>query len=594
MARTETVVDDSRGGPGLSRELATFGFYLAVAIVMTWPIAITLGEATGLRGDYFNNLWNFWWVRHSVRELHTPWYTEFLYFPGGLSLQRHTLSPLNAIAGALLSSFLKLHAAFNVLLLLKLALSAWSMQLLARYVTGSRAGAVLAGLVYAFNPFHYFYICQVNVFTLEFVPLALLFFVRTYREGGRRNLALAALWSGAIAATTSYYVVYTFLVVGLLVVGGRLVDPAVPWKRGAARTTVAAVVAVFVVLVVAMPLVIGTFQHGAGDVDNPVFSFQKRRANDLLGYGWIGGPEKATVSWPTMLGYSTILLLLASAKRLWRHRFWLLVGLVFLLLSLGESLFVAGKNTHIPMPYALLAELPVLSMLRKADRSFMMVQFVVALLCAEAWLGLAQRLSSVRARRLIWWGLAALLMTELTAVPFQRFDYDPPPYMEVLAADPDVRSVVELPPMDLDVLNARYSFFQTVHEKRETLGYCTAFAVERRHNQQMQVIVNGYLGWVRQDNRVLPLWLRNNGVDLVIHHKSMTRERPVDERVHRRIVWAPFFFVRRALVNMRQTGQYLDEPLRDRDVDALRSLLTRDFGLKIHEDDDVMVFRVSE
>ena len=80
----------------------------------------------------------------------------------------------------------------------------------------------------------------------------------------------------------------------------------------------------------------------------------------------------------------------------------------------------------------------------------------------------------------------------------------------------------------------------------------------------------------------------------MIHHKSMTLERPVDERVHRRIIWAPFFFVRRALVDMRQTGQYLDQPLGDRLMDEIRSLLTRDFGPKLHEDDDVMVFRVSD
>ena len=45
---------------------------------------------------------------------------------------------------------------------------------------------------------------------------------------------------------------------------------------------------------------------------------------DLVGYSWIAGPERIIVSWPTMLGYSTLLLLAAgaaaSALLLWQVR----------------------------------------------------------------------------------------------------------------------------------------------------------------------------------------------------------------------------------------------------------------------------------
>jgi len=591
MAATLTTAEEAR--TGRRGELAIFAFYVAAALVLTWPVAKTLGQATGVRGDYFNNLWNFWWMRHSISERHSPWYTEYLYFPQGLSLMRHTLSPLNALAGALLSSFLSLHAAFNTLLILKLAASAWAMSLLARYVTGSRPGAVLAGLVYAFNPFHFYYICQINVFTFEFVPLALLFFARTYREGGRRNLILAVLCSGAIAATTSYYVVYTFLVVGLLIVAGRLLDPAVPWRPAATRTAVAAAIAAVVVLLVSLPLLIGTLEHAGGDPDNPVFGDQKRRANDLFGYQWVGGPERVTVSWATMLGYSTLLLLLAHARRLWRQRFWLLVGLAFVVLSLGRTLYVGNRDTGFPLPYALLVELPVLSMLRKPDRCFMVVQLVTALLCAEAWRGLEGRLAARGARRLAWWGVAALVMVELTGVPFRRFDYDPPAYMEEIARMDDVESVIDLPAMDLDAMNARYSFFQTVHGKKGSLGYSTAFAVEKRHNEQMQVLANGYLWWSGDGHRILPLWIREKGVDLVIHHKTMPQEREPGA-LNTRILWAPFLFVRGPLIGMRQTGQYLDEPFLPQYVNGMRVKLTAEFGPPIHEDERVMVFRVAD
>ena len=112
--------------PGWRGELLLVAFFVLAAVVLTWPIAITLDRATGLRGDYFNNLWNVWWLKHSITEGHSPWFTDHLYYPDGLSLKRHTLSPINAVAGLLLSTFLGPHAVFNVVMMATLAASAWA------------------------------------------------------------------------------------------------------------------------------------------------------------------------------------------------------------------------------------------------------------------------------------------------------------------------------------------------------------------------------------------------------------------------------------------------------------------------------------
>src|SRR5688572_27920325 len=175
--------------PGWRGECLLLAGLVLLACALTWPLVATLDQASGQRGDYFNNLWNAWWVKHSLSEWDSPYWTDYLYFPEGISLRRHTLSPLNSLTLALFTTVMGQHQAFNVLLLLHLALSAWCFSLLARYVTGCTAGGILAGIVYSFCPFHYFYRCQVNVFSFEFLPLALLFFLRHQREGGARNLA---------------------------------------------------------------------------------------------------------------------------------------------------------------------------------------------------------------------------------------------------------------------------------------------------------------------------------------------------------------------------------------------------------------------
>ncbi len=82
--------------PGVRGEFLILFFFVLAALVLTWPMVATLGQATGTRGDYLDNLWNGWWLKHSLVQGHSPFWTDYLYFPDGISLRRHTLSPLNA------------------------------------------------------------------------------------------------------------------------------------------------------------------------------------------------------------------------------------------------------------------------------------------------------------------------------------------------------------------------------------------------------------------------------------------------------------------------------------------------------------------
>ena len=77
----------ARGWDGPKGELAIFGIFVLAAVVLTYPVVFTLDQATGLRGDYFNNIWNAWWMRTSIAEGSSPWWTDHLYYPEGISLK---------------------------------------------------------------------------------------------------------------------------------------------------------------------------------------------------------------------------------------------------------------------------------------------------------------------------------------------------------------------------------------------------------------------------------------------------------------------------------------------------------------------------
>ncbi len=603
--------------PGWRGELLILAFFALAACALAWPIPVTLERATGLRGDYFNNLWNAWWVRDSIVHAHSPYWTDHLYFPEGISLRRHTLSPLNSLTLAALSPFLDPHAAFNLLLLAHFALSGWAFSCLARYVTGSTSGGVLAGLVYSFCPFHYFYLCQINVFSFEFLPLGLLFFARYLREGGRRALLGAVLSVAGMAATVEYYIVYAYLAVGVLFLCSRSWARGVPWKTGLRRLAASGAAGAIAAIVIAFPLLYATLGPERGsEIGTVAESVEKRRVNDLLGFYWIGPKEESIVSWPTMLGYSTLLLFLLSPRRVLRIWPWLLIGGIFLVLSLGDRLWFRGEETAIPLPYALLRELPVLSLLRKSDRCFMMVQLVAALAVAAAWSGLSTRLRAAGSRAAAWSLCAALMMTELTGVPFARFEIPTSPCLGELARQPDVHAVMELPAERTHVANGRFVYFQTLHHKKSTLGYTTALAVTPFHDERVEEIVNDYWQFLFEVNRILPRRAAELGVDRIVHYKSMYLRREPDPLIHKRVLWKPFFFLRVPLVRVRQVGEFaeqpLDAPFRDivrRSVpelmfnipsqkadrpllDVARLLFSRACGPPLFEDERVMVFAV--
>src|SRR2546422_5669427 len=69
-------------------------FFLA-AIVQTWPMILHpthLMDSFQYSGDTYQAVWNLWWVKYALVNLHTnPLHTDFLFYPDGIDLHLHTL-----------------------------------------------------------------------------------------------------------------------------------------------------------------------------------------------------------------------------------------------------------------------------------------------------------------------------------------------------------------------------------------------------------------------------------------------------------------------------------------------------------------------
>jgi len=196
------------------REIALVVFgYALLTCMFIYPIPFQINHSFTLQiGDQAQYTWNLWWANKAITDLHTnPYFTEYLFHPSGVSLTFHDFSPYNSLISIPIQFFASPVAAFNVLLILNFILSGLAAYLLVRYLTGSRLPAFIAGVYYAFNPVHTINIYQLSQASIQWVPLACLYLIKTVREGKIRHVVLGAVFFGLTALASWYQMIFLVL-----------------------------------------------------------------------------------------------------------------------------------------------------------------------------------------------------------------------------------------------------------------------------------------------------------------------------------------------------------------------------------------------
>ena len=136
--------------------------------------------------------------------------------------------------------------------------------------------------------------------------------------------------------------------------------------------------------------------------------------------------------------------LLVAWRMGWRpSRWWTALAMTFGALALGPFVHVAGMNTYIPGPWALLRYVPMLGLARTPARFSVVMMLAVAVLFAAAlaWFGRTYP----RQRRLALTIVAALLLAELLPAPMTLHSAAVPRFYQRVAAAPENVRVLELP-----------------------------------------------------------------------------------------------------------------------------------------------------
>jgi len=201
--------------------------YIVAALALTWPLAahpFTRLAAPIGPGDPYLNLWILGWdlraITHDPLALVTGRvFDANIFFPaaGTLAYSDHLILQAVAVWPVWLLTG-NLTACYNALLVLSLVASALAMFAYAREVSGSTAGALVAGLAWGFLPFRFAHLLHLQLQSLYFLPLALLFLHRLVAARRTRD----AVWLGVTAGLQAVSSVYWGVATGLALVAAAI------------------------------------------------------------------------------------------------------------------------------------------------------------------------------------------------------------------------------------------------------------------------------------------------------------------------------------------------------------------------------------
>jgi len=105
--------------------LIVFGLFLLLSLVLTYPLVTKLTtHVVGRNIDDGIFIWNLWWVKHAIVDLHTsPFFTDYIFYPLGISLVYYTLTMFNGLVAVPLQLVMSPITANNVIFLLSLTLA---------------------------------------------------------------------------------------------------------------------------------------------------------------------------------------------------------------------------------------------------------------------------------------------------------------------------------------------------------------------------------------------------------------------------------------------------------------------------------------
>ncbi|GAK55046.1 hypothetical protein U27_01877 [Candidatus Vecturithrix granuli] len=501
--------------------------FTLIACVLLYPLPLYLsnGLLAAQSGDPLLQIWVIQWNIHKLTSSLTNYFDANIFYPYSNTFAYHDHLFVLSVLG--LPIFTLTHnpiLTYNLLLILSFVLSAYGMYLFTHELTGNGDAAFLAGLIFGFLPYRFAHLDHLNLLSIQWLPLCLLFLTRylflKQRTTAKVACLLAGFWSCYLlqVLTSFNYLFMLTYIIGIVLVGTLVFQWKYAFRLRATTEIFAFRTRREMLLFIAGGCLVGLLLLPFG---LPYF-----RANQEMGFqrtleeatllsariqDYLVAPQenllygKLTQRFasptspfpreqilfggliPTILAIWGVVSMFVKLKLHDRFQRFQIVRLTYLvllliaaLLSLGPFFVFQGKT--LSLPYLWLYHIvPGFQSMRVPARFAVLVFFAMAVLAA---LGMTQILTSLQRHR--WFSWPTLKQTVLTGVVSslilleyaslsKPLSFYPgtqetiPAVYRWLAQQPEDIRIIELP-LDSVKANFEYTYYSTFHWKRLVNG----------------------------------------------------------------------------------------------------------------------------
>ncbi len=307
---------------------------------------------TGTSTDVFTEMWDVWYGKLILTGQADRFYTDFLFYPEGVSLVYHPLFIPYIIILNALQTIMPVSNAFGVGYLLIIFTTALCGYIYLRYLFRDKWLALFGAVIFGFSPHVLGHPHHPNNAFIATLPLSLYCFQRGFQEK-RSNLVI---WAGILAGLTSIMNIYAFvcllmtLALGVCVIAITRFRERIFWKAVVMLAIAIAVSSAWrIVPMLADTQSLDAALAWAGPERNKdLISSLVNHRNPIFGpvlHSMLQIDEGRSTSDTSYLGYLPLLLIgIGLGNKFTRRKMlpWLGLGAVFLVLRLGSSLHING------------------------------------------------------------------------------------------------------------------------------------------------------------------------------------------------------------------------------------------------------------
>ncbi|MHA1844326.1 MAG: hypothetical protein ACTSWE_08705, partial [Promethearchaeota archaeon] len=447
--------------------------YFLLSVIFTYPLILKLSTHIPGKGEidpyiFFWNTWNF--KTALLKHPHNPLIAPYLMYPFQPSLVFHTYTIVRDIVVSFFSYLIPPVLAFNLLTLLMFTFSGYGAYLLTLRFVKNKYVALVSGIIFSFCPFklarlggHY------NFIDSAFIPFYVYFTYDLFNKINIKKAILAGLCLALIGYCSYYYLVYSFIWTGLFFIFCLIGENNSFGKKTTflnklfnnvkiflkKRIFINFLILTLVFLIVFSPILLNVFRFNKEYVPS---SYPKLKnypsVIDLIKPSGVSTINKyifkqgfklaRTVS----VGVVVWLLIFISLFRPQKDRnyyFWLAIGVIFTILSLGPYLKL-DNNELFPLPFYLLRYVPFLKIAVQPGRFIIYAMLSFGIISALSLEYILNKNKFKNNRKIIFLAvIMALIFIEYMTIPISLHSMKPSEYVEKIAQDQERCTVLEIP-----------------------------------------------------------------------------------------------------------------------------------------------------